>query len=327
MMARSSDSFRKTVEILRILSQYRKPVGSTVIREELKKKGFLLSERAVRYHLQLLEKEGFVEGHERSGRTITRKGLEELNRVLAAQRLDFVVTRFLSLAYSVTYRPDAKTGVVVTNVFLIDKDFHERMLETVRVLWDRDLLPAPYIKVLDEEEEYNEVSVPEGEIAFFTVCDLTIDGVLIHSGIPVIFKYGGLVQAVNYKLIRFVELISYEGTTIPPLEVFVRSNQTSIMSVLETGSGMLPAVLREIPAVAREKTIETLSTLKSKGWRGILVVGNPNEPVLGVPVPMDRFGLSMIGGITPGATLKEQGVNVEAFAPHCLLDLKEMKKI
>lgn len=326
-MAKSGDSFRKTVEILRILSQYRKPVGSTVIREELRKRGFLLSERAVRYHLQLLEEAGFVEGHERSGRTITQKGLEELSRALAAQRLDFVVTRFLSLAYSVTYRPDAKSGVVVTNVFLIDKNFHEQMLETVEALWSKDLLLAPYIKVLDEGEEYNEISVPEGNIAFFTVCDLTIDGVLIHSGIPVIFKYGGLVQTVNYKPIRFVELISYEGTTIPPLEVFVRSNQTLITSFLETGSGMLPAVLREIPAVAREKTVEVLATLKSKGWRGILVVGEPNEPVLGVPVPIDRFGLSMVGGIAPGAVLKELGVKVDAFAPHCLLEIKEMERI
>ncbi|MEM2574610.1 MAG: NrpR regulatory domain-containing protein [Candidatus Jordarchaeales archaeon] len=326
-MFKPGESFRKEVEILRILSQYRKPVGSTVIREELKKKGFLLSERAVRYHLQLLEEKGFVEGHERSGRTITTKGLEELSRALAAQRLDFVVTHFLSLAYSVTYRPESRSGVVVTNVFLMDKNAHDRMLETVEALWERRLLPAPYIKVLDEGEEYNEVSVPEGEIAFFTVCDLTIDGVLIRLGIPVMFKYGGLVQTVNYKPIRFVELISYEGTTIPPLEVFVRSNQTSITSFLETGSGMLPVVLREIPAIARKDVVETLEKLESKGWGGILVVGEPNEPVLGVPVPMDRFGLSMVGGITPGAALKEMGIKIETFAPHCLLEIKEMKMI
>ncbi|MEM1884706.1 MAG: winged-helix domain-containing protein, partial [Candidatus Jordarchaeales archaeon] len=110
----TSDSFRKEIEILRILSQYKRPVGSTVIREELKKRGFLMSERAVRYHLQLLEEKGFVEGHERSGRTITAKGLEELGRALAAQRLNFVITQFLSLAYSVTYRPESKSGVVVT---------------------------------------------------------------------------------------------------------------------------------------------------------------------------------------------------------------------
>ncbi|MEM1658143.1 MAG: NrpR regulatory domain-containing protein [Candidatus Jordarchaeales archaeon] len=323
----TSDSFRKEIEILRILSQYKRPVGSTVIREELKKRGFLMSERAVRYHLQLLEEKGFVEGHERSGRTITAKGLEELGRALAAQRLNFVITQFLSLAYSVTYRPESKSGVVVTNVFLLDKNFYEKMLKMVEALWERRLLPAPYIKVLDEGEEYNEISVPEGEIAFFTVCDLTIDGVLIHSGIPVIFKYGGLVQTVNYKPIRFVELISYDGTTIPPLEVFVRSNQTSITSFLETGSGMLPVVFREIPAVAREDTIATLRKLEDRGWGGILVVGEPNEPVLGVPVSMDRFGLSMVGGITPGAALKEMGIKVDAFAPHCLIEIKDMEVI
>ncbi|MEM1883906.1 MAG: NrpR regulatory domain-containing protein, partial [Candidatus Bathyarchaeia archaeon] len=101
----------------------------------------------------------------------------------------------------------------------------------VNMLRETNLLLAPYIKILDENEEYQNIFVPEGKIALFTVCDLTIDGILIHSGIPIFFKYGGLVQVVNRRPLRFIELISYEGTTVPPLELFVRSNQTSIMKV------------------------------------------------------------------------------------------------
>ena len=57
-----NESARKEVEMLRVLSEYDSPIGSTVLRRELRKKGFLLSERTVRYHLQLLEAKDFVKG-------------------------------------------------------------------------------------------------------------------------------------------------------------------------------------------------------------------------------------------------------------------------
>jgi len=326
-MVELSESARKEIEILRVLSEFDKPVGSTFLRQELRKRGFLLSERTIRYHLQLLEVKGFLLGHERSGRTITPQGLEELSRALASQRLGFVITRFLSMAYSATYDPTVDSGMVVANVSIMDKAFQDKMLETVKALSEMNLLPAPYIKVLDENEEYQDISVPEGKIALLTVCDLTMDGILIHSGIPLLFKYGGLVQMVNRRPIRFVEIISYEGTTIPPLEVFVRSNQTSITRVLKTGSGMLPAALREIPIDARERTVKILMNLKNKGWGGVLVLGEPNELILGVPVGMDRFGLCMVGGLVPGAAMMEEGAKVDTFAPHCIIPVEEMTRI
>jgi len=318
---------RKEIEILKILSESTEPIGSTLIRRELEKRGFFLSERTIRYHLRSLELKGLVSGHERSGRTITNKGLEELSRALVSHRLGFIITRFLSMAYSVTYDPIADSGMVVANVSIIDKSFYDKTIETVNSLHKTGLLLAPYIKVLDENEEYQNIVVPEGKIALFTVCDLTIDGVLMHAGIPLFFKYGGLVQIVNHKPIRIIELISYEGTTIPPLELFVRSNQTSIVKVMKTGSGVLPAALREIVSEAREKTLRILSTLKDRGWGGVLALGVPNEAILGVPVAMDRFGLCMIGGLAPSAALLEEGVKIETFAPHCLIPLEDMKRI
>ncbi|MEM1562188.1 MAG: NrpR regulatory domain-containing protein [Candidatus Bathyarchaeia archaeon] len=326
-MAGSNEISRKEIEILRILSELMEPVGSTFIKRELEKRGFFLSERTIRYHLKMLELRGLVSGHEKGGRTITEKGLEELSRSLVSQRIGFVITRFLSMAYSVTYDLATDSGLVVANISIVDKDSYDKIIEVVNMLRETNLLLAPYIKILDENEEYQNIFVPEGKIALFTVCDLTIDGILIHSGIPIFFKYGGLVQVVNRRPLRFIELISYEGTTVPPLELFVRSNQTSIMKVIRTGSGILPAAMREILAEAREKTLEILSALRDKGWGGILSISAPNEPLLGVPISMDRFGLCMVGGLAPGAALTEEGIKVETFAPHCLIPIEEMKKI
>jgi hypothetical protein len=326
-MSQGNESARKEMEILRILSEYDSPVGSTLLKRELRKRGFILSERTVRYHLQLLEAKGFLLGHNRRGRTITQKGLEELSRALASQRLGFITTRFMSLAYSATYDPSVDSGTVVANVSIFDKSLYDTTMETVKALHEMDLLSAPYIKVLDENEEYLDISVPKGKIALFTVCNLTLDSILIHSGVPLFFEYGGLVQVVNRKPIRFVEIISYEGTTIPPLEVFVYKKMTSISRILRTGSGMLLATMREIPAEARERTVKILEKQREKGWGSVLVLGEPNEPVLGVPVSMDRFGICMVGGIVPGATMVEEGAQVVTFAPHCFVPIEEMTRI
>jgi len=291
------------------------------------KRGFFLSDRTVRYHLQLLEARGLVKGFGKRGRSITPKGLSELSKSLAYQRIGFIVTKFLSMAYSVTFDPEVDYGNVVANVFIIDRNFRDEILDIVHKLLEMGFLTAPYIKILDEGEEYKDLSVPEGKIAFFTVCNLTVDGILIHSGIPLFFKYGGLVQIIDRKPIRFVEMISYEGTTLHPLETFVYRRMTSIESVLNTGSGMMPASLREIPAQARDKTEKILSNLKRKGWGGILAFGKPNETLLGVPVSLDRFYICMVGGLVPGAVLVEKGANVDTFAPHRIIPIDDMEKI
>jgi repressor of nif and glnA expression len=326
-VSHENDSVRKEIEIMRILSEFANPVGSTLLKRELRKRGFLLSERTVRYHLQLLEARGFVLGHNRRGRTITQQGLEELSRSLATQRLGFTTTRFMSLAYSATYDPAADSGTVVANVSLLDKSLQEQTVETMKALQKMNLLSAPYIKMLNAKEEYCDISVPRGKFALFTVCNLTLDSILIHSGVPLFFKYGGLVQVVNHKPIRFVEIISYEGTTIPPLEVFVYRKMTSISRILKTGSGMILATLREIPSEARDRTVKILEQQQKKGWGGVLVFGEPNEPVLGIPVGMDRFGICMVGGIVPGAAMVEEGEQNVTFAPHCFIPIEELTRI
>ncbi|UCD73022.1 MAG: DUF128 domain-containing protein [Candidatus Bathyarchaeota archaeon] len=327
LLSVENDSSRKEIEILRVLSEHDRPVGSTLIAQVLGKKGFLLSERTVRYHLQLLELKGLAKGHNRSGRTITPLGLRELANTMVFQRMGFVTTRFLSLAYEVTYQPDTSRGEVVANVSIINKDFHDKTLEIIESLHEKGFLTAPYIKVLDETEEYKDIYVPKGKIALFTVCNLAIDGVFLNLGIPILFKYGGPVQFVDNQPVRFVDLISYEGTTIPPLEVFVYRNATSILSVLRTGSGLIPANLREIPAAAEEKAEKILADLRKKEWHGILKFGKPNESILGVPVAMDRIGISMIGGLTPAAALREIGAKIDTFAPHCLMPVEDMTQV
>jgi repressor of nif and glnA expression len=313
------------IGILRILSESNSPVGSTTITRELVKRGLFINERTVRNYLKSLEQKGLVSSHGKNGRSITETGLQELVGSLTYQRLDFVLTRYLSLAYSVTFTPRSNRGRVVANVTLLDKNHLEKALGVLNSLKDAKLLLAPYLKIIDEEESYENISVDKGKTALLTVCNLTVDGILIRSGIPIILKYGGILQFVNKTPVRFVELMSYEGTTVPPLEVFTYSNMTSITNFLKTGSGMIPANYREIPKEAREKVESILSELSSIGWKTLSIIGLPEEPLLGIPVSAGRCGVSIVSGVTPTATLREIGLNVEVFAPHCLAKIEDMK--
>ncbi len=87
----------------------------------------------------------------------------------------------MSLAYSATYDPTVDSGTVVANVSLLDTSLQDKTVDTIKALQSMNLLSAPYIKVLNENEEYCDISVPKGKFALFTVCNLTLDSILIHS--------------------------------------------------------------------------------------------------------------------------------------------------
>ena len=85
-----SESEHRMIEILRILSQQDKPTGSKLIADELKEKGFNLGERAVRYHMQILDEKGYTERKGYSGRVITALGREKLEKGLIYDQVDFI---------------------------------------------------------------------------------------------------------------------------------------------------------------------------------------------------------------------------------------------
>lgn len=70
--------YRKQIEILRILSEYDEPIGSSVIRRELAKRGFFLSDRTIRYHLKILEERGSSKAMRRLEERLLELGLKSL---------------------------------------------------------------------------------------------------------------------------------------------------------------------------------------------------------------------------------------------------------
>ena len=79
-----SDTERKVIAILKVLSEFSEPVGSITIARELKRHGIFLSERAVRYHLRIADERGYTQPLGRDGRLLTPKGLAEMRDVFKA---------------------------------------------------------------------------------------------------------------------------------------------------------------------------------------------------------------------------------------------------
>ena len=65
---------RKIISILRVLSESHEPLGARVIARRLKDLGVELGERAVRYHLKLMDERGLTQLVGRDGRLLTGQG-------------------------------------------------------------------------------------------------------------------------------------------------------------------------------------------------------------------------------------------------------------
>ena len=309
---------RKMMEILRILADRDEVLGAKTIAEELKKKGYDLGERAVRYHMRILDEKGFTERIGYAGRQITNKGLKELEKGLIYDQVDFIFSKFEDMIHQTTLNSSDGTGKVIVNTssFIYEKS----IMELLKTVFAKGLAVSNYVKFLDTPKK-------DEEVKLVTVCGTTIDGMLLGNGIPVIPKYGGIVQVEDYVPKRFTELISYKKTSMTPLEAFTEKNMTSVLQVIEEGNGTIPANFRLIPKTARKNAVDLFKDLEKIGISGLLKIGKGGESVLGIPVDKNMVGIAITGGISPLCAAKEAGYKVNIKLAENNLDFREMQSL
>lgn len=307
------------MEILRILADRSKVLGAKTIAEELRKKGYDLGERAVRYHMRILDEKGFTERIGYSGRRITQEGVKELGKGLIYDQVDFIFSKFEDMMYHTTLNPKTGLGKVIVNTSTFDYD--EKLMKIIETSFNHGIAVSPFIKTTDpsSSEKY------ENQMEMETICGTTIDGMLLKAGIPVVPRYGGLVEIKNNVPKSFTELIAYKKTSMTPLEAFTDQEMTSVLGVIKEGNGNIPANFRLIPANAREESIKLFDDLQKIGVSGLLKIGKPGEPVLGIPVDTDMVGIAVIGGISPLCAAKEAGYEVNIRMAESTVEFSEMK--
>jgi repressor of nif and glnA expression len=310
--------------ILSILDKHPTVVGSREISRQLKLRGVEITERTVRYYLKMLDKKGYTEVFGKEGRKITASGREELKHSLVSDKIGFVISKIETLSYMTTLDMATMEGDVILNISYFPRKHLRQALRLLKPAFSSPYVMSDRVILAPEGEKIGNVIVPKGMVGLGTICSVTINGIFLKAGIPVASRFGGVVETANGKPLRFVSLISYDGSSLDPLEVFIKSKMTAVSKAVAGDSGRILASYREIPVVCLDKAKKLARTLEDRGIRGILLIGGPNKPLLEVPVGIDRAGIVIVGGLNPVAVLEEHGIATASKAMSTLFDYSHL---
>lgn len=316
---------KKKISVLRALQTIGKPLGGTKLARQLQAYGVNLRPRTLRLYLEQMEKSGLVETSGHKGRQITRRGLLELRKTTIINRVGLAAARMDALAYKTTYRLAPHKGFIVANASLIEESDLSRALRFMKPVFKARLGMGQYCAILKTGETCGETEVPPGKVGIATVCSVTLNGILLAAGIPVSSRFGGVLEMDEGRPAGFTDVIHYDGTSLDPLEVFIKGRLTSVYNAALAGRGRICASFREVPSAAVQEVERVVRRLNRNHLNGILMIGQPNQPLLDFPVHEGRTGMIVAGGLNPLAAAEESGVPVMNFAMRGLLDFSRFQ--
>lgn len=320
----TQDVERKTIAIMKILRDSPEPLGARVIAQSLKDHGIELGERAVRYHLKLMDERGFTENMGRDGRSITKLGLEELQSALVSDKVGFVASKIELLAYQTDFDPDKRQGKVPVNISFFPERQFRKAIEVMKGVFRAGICVSDLIAVAHQGEKLGGIVVPRGKIGLATVCSVIINGALLKAGVPMDSRFGGILQMKNHRPFRFVELIQYSGTSLDPSEIYIASRMTSVGPVARKGEGRILANFREIPAICQPLAEKVIGRLKEANLGGVLMMGEVSKPVCEIPVELNKVGMILTGGLNPVAAAVESGIEVDNHAMSTVMEYERL---
>ncbi len=313
--------------ILKVLDKSNGIIGSREISRQLKMHGIDLTERTVRYHLKILDEKGYTNVFGKEGRMITEKGKKELENALVSEKVGFVINKIETLSYLTTLNLDSMEGDIILNISFIPENRYTDALKILKSIFSSPYVMSDRIIISKSGEKIGDVVVSSGKIGIGTVCSVTINGIFLKNGIPVTSRFGGVAEISDGKPKRFLSLISYDGTSLDPLEIFIKSKMSDVIGAVKRSNGKILASFREIPIVCLDEAKKLSIKMKSKGIGGILLIGEPNKPLLEINVGMDRAGMVIVGGLNPIAALEEAGIPTESKAMSTLYPYSELQSI
>lgn len=317
---------RKITAILKVLSDSAEPLGGRIISRRLREQGVDLSERAVRYHLKLMDERGLTYcARQREGRSITQPGLDELKSALVCDKVGFVIGRIELLAYLTTLDLDKRSGNIPIDVSLFPKSEFSRAMNIMEGIFEAGLSVTDLVAVATEGERLGEILVPQGKVGFATVSSAVINGAFLKAGIPIASRFGGILQMRNREPLRFVDLIEYDGSTLDPFEIFIAGRMTEVDGASRQGAGKILASFHEIPMPSSPAALEIIDRLKEAELCNWLIVGKPNGLVCEMPVRFSCVGLLLPSGLNPVAAIAEAGVAVTCRTMSGVINVERLR--
>jgi repressor of nif and glnA expression len=316
---------RKVNAILRVLSESNEAVGARIIARELKKYGVDLSERAVRYHLKLMDERGLTQLVGRDGRQITPDGVEELRNALVGDKVGLFMNRIEIVSFHTTFDWRTRSGCVPANLSLFDKDDFRRALKAMEIAFKAGISVGDLVAVVGEGECVGGSVIPKGKVGFATVCSAVVAGALLKAGVPMDSKFGGILQVRGGKPLRFSDVIYYSGTSLDPSEVFIRGKMTDVSGAAKKGDGKVLGNFAEVPGQCSSMAEDMVAKLKEARLGSLMLMGKPGEPVCEVAVDPNRVGVLFLGGLNPVAAAEEAGIQAENAAICAVVEYGRLK--
>ena len=315
---------KKRLAILRILHEYKLPIGSQNIRKRLVDFGYNVPDRTVRSHLLYLDKAGMTEYLRKKGRRITDKGVAELSKARIIERVGFLAPKIDRLTYSMNFDIGKNEGNVVINLSIIKKKDIENAFVLMKKVFDSGFGMGKLLVFFEGGEHIGGTTIPKGHVGIGTICSITINGILLAHGIPTRSRFGGVLELVNYSPTRFSAIINYDGTTLDPLEIFIKGKMLDLSGIVKNGEGSIGVSFREMPEESRDGVIEIAGRLDDIGLGGFLKIGYPGQSLCEIPVGEGTFGSLIIGGLNPVAILEESGIESNSMALSSFIDISKL---
>jgi repressor of nif and glnA expression len=317
-------SSRKVVSILQILQEHDKPLGSALIALKLHKFGIDMSERTARHYLQQMDHDGLTKNFAKKGRMITLKGVNELGSAFVFEEVGLVAAKIDTLTYQMDFSLQKSMGSIILNLTTFHKQYLYSAFKQIKSVFQAKLGMGRYMTIGYPGTTIGNIKIDTDKVAVGTVCSVTINGILLKKGIYTTSRFGGLLEISKGEPLRFIEIINYDGTTIDPLEIFIKGGMTSVKNVILTGNGKIGASFREFPSIALNKVEKIKKRLDEIGLGGILMIGRPGQPLLDIPVSKGRTGMIVAGGLNPIAAVEETGISTENTAMKLFFDFNKM---
>ncbi len=315
---------RKIVSFLQILQDSSKPVGSTKIALSMQEHGFDLSERTVRYYLKKMDSDGLTQNFGKKGRVITPKGLQELKSAFVFDKVGFIASKIDTLTYQMDFSVNKSSGTIILNLTAFPKQYFDEAYEKIKAVFDAGFGMGKFTVVGYPGSTIGNIIIDSDKIAIGTVCSVTINGIFLKKGIYTTSRFGGVLEISNGVPLRFTEIINYDGTSVDPLEIFIKGKMTKVNETIMTGNGKIGASFREFPSIALNKALKLKNKLDDIGLGGILMIGRPGRPLLDIPVPDGRVGMIVAGGLNPIAAVEESGIPTENTALKSIFNFNMM---
>jgi len=318
---------RKITAVLRVLDEAGRPLGSTRIARALRAAGFDLEQRMVRNYLAVMDAEGLTVNLGRPGRRLTARGRKELAAAGAIDKVGFIDARGEELAYKMTFDPRRRRGTVILNLSAVPRDQLQEACRVIAPVLESRLGMGRFGIIDPAGTVAAGLATSDGGAVIGTVCALTLNGLLAVAGVPVVSRFGGLLEIRDGEPYRFTHIIRYDGTTLDPIEIFIKAGMTSVRAAAAGGSGVIGASFREVPAIALPGVHKVIRQMDEAGLGGMVVVGKPSRPLADIPVDRGRAGLIVAAGLNPIAAVQEAGIPTQNRAMARLCEFQDLEPL